>query len=177
MKLLEAVMFCCLSALALFWFADRLRGLDFDPITVMPCVGAECSAYVGPERGSPLNAFTEALDARGVTSFSRTNICTQLADTLQTRGEDGDGVAEILQRITARGTVTVTRPDEGMILISPGARNDSFDDAIRDAFRLRPARGCNPINYKPVFWPLWSGWLLLFCLGVLRGRQAEWAKR
>lgn len=170
-------MFCCLSTLALFWFTDRLRNLDFEPIIVMPCVGAECTPYVGPDAGSAWVVFSDALDAEGVTTFSRANICAQLADTLQMRGEQGEGVDLILDLITSRGTVAITRPEGGGIVIAPGARNDGFGDALRDAFRIASARGCHPINYKPVFWPLWSGWMLLACVRVFRGRQAAWAKR
>lgn len=169
--------FCCLSTLVLFWFTDRMRDLDFEPIVVIPCEGAACVAYVGPHSGSPWSVFSDALDPRGVVSFSATNVCTQLSDTLQLRGEAAEGVDLILDLITSRGTVTITQPPDGTIMIAPGARNDSFDDVLRDAIRMAPARGCHPINYQPVFWPLWSTWLLLSFWRLLRGRQAEWARR
>ena len=177
LRLLEAVVFCCLSALAVFWFYDRLRDLDFDPITVMPCVDEACSAYVGPTSDDLVSAFTGAIEARGVTSFSRVNICTQLAETLQTRGERAEGMEQVLALLSGRGTVDISRPEAGTVTIRPGHRNNSFADALRDAIRLGPARGCHPINYKPVFWPLWCSWMLLTGLRLFRSRQAEWAKR
>lgn len=169
-------MFCCVAGLLVFWFADRVRSLDFEPISVTPCV-ADCLPYVGPEEGSPMSVFSDALEPRGVTSFSRMNICAQLADTLQERGEGEAGVDQILARISSRGTVAITRPEDGTLVINPGPRNNGFNDALRDAFSFGTARGCHPINYKPVFWPLFVGWVLLAGLRVFRGRQEAWAKR
>lgn len=169
-------MFCCLAGLVVFWFADRIRGLDFEPMVVSPCV-EDCLPYVGPEAGSPWSVFSTALEPRGVTSFSRTNICAQLADTLRERGEGEAGVDLILDLIAGRDTVAISRPGDGTLIISPGARNDDFTDVLRDAISFSTARGCHPINYKPVFWPLWVGWMLLAGLRVFRNRQAVWAER
>lgn len=169
-------MFCCVSALAVFWFADRIRSVDFEPMIVEPCI-SDCLPYVGPPEGSPLTVFSDAMAPRGVTSFSRIDVCVQLADTLRERGEAEPGVDQIIEQITSRGTVTITRPQAGTLVISPGARNDGFSDVVRDALRRGAPRGCNPINYKPVFWPLVLGWLLLAGLHLFRDRQAVWAKR
>lgn len=181
LRLLESVLFCCLATLVLFWLGDRMRSVNFDPIVVMPCVGEACEPYVGPHAGSPWSQFTDAIEPRGVTSFSNTNICTELGETLTLRGESAEGVDLIIDLITSRGTATVERADasvgESALIIEPGRRNDHFSDVIRDAFRFGPARGCHPINYKPVFWPLWIGWMLLANLRLLRGRQKVWAAR
>ncbi len=175
--MLEAVIFCCLVLLVTFWFADRLRSVDFDPIAVMPCTGAECEAYVGAVRGHPWSVYSDTLDQTDMISFSSANVCIQLAETLALRGEQEQGVDLILDLITARGTVAISRPDDGTIVIGPGDRNDSFGDALRDAMSWTPTRGCNPMNYTPVFWPLWVGWMLLANLRWLRSRQAIWSKR
>lgn len=177
LRVLEAVTFCCLSTLILFWVADRLRGVDFEPITVIMCEVTECLPYVGPYSGSPWSAFTTAIDAQGVTSFSNINVCTTLAETLLTRGEQEPGVDQIIELIAARGTATISRPEDGTLIIGPGARNDGFGDVVRDAFRVAPGRGCHPINYKPVFWPLWTAWVLLISLRLFRNRQAVWSTR
>ncbi|GAB5446482.1 hypothetical protein [Gymnodinialimonas sp.] len=177
LRLLESVLFCCLATLILFWVADRLRGVDFDPIPVTPCVGDACVPYVGPPEGAPWSAYSDGLEPTGVTSFSGTNLCSQLAETLETRGSEAEGVDLILDQITARGTVAVIRAEEGPWVIAPGPRNDGFGDVIRDAITWQPARGCHPINYKPVFWPLWAGWMLLSFLRLFRGRQQVWAQR
>lgn len=177
LRVLEAIVFCCLSTLILFWIADRMRGVDFEPMPVVPCVGEACTPYVGPDAGSPWSVFTEALEPAGATSFSATNLCAQLANTLETRGDAAEGVELILDLITARGTVTVTRAEDGPWIIGPGPRNDGFGDVVRDALSMGPSRGCHPINYKPVFWPLWTSWMLLAGLRLFRGRQQEWAKR
>lgn len=177
LRLLESILFCCLAALILFWIADRLRGLDFEPFPVTPCIGTACTPYTGPYQDSPWAVFSRALDARGVVSFSDTNICAHLAQTLQSRGEAAEGVANIIELITQRGTVAVSRPDDGVVLMSPGPRNDGFSDVLRDAIRMGGSRGCHPINYQPVFWPLWTGWMLLANLRLFRGRQKVWAAR
>lgn len=171
-------MFCCLSTLVIFWFADRLRGLDFDPMIVTPCVGEACTAYVGPVRGSPWSVFTDMLEPQDVTVFSGQNMCGQLASTLEQRGAAAQGVDQIIDLMTTRGTLTLTPgPQDGTLILAPGARNDGFGDALRDSFSFRSSRGCFAINYKPVFWPLWLGWMLLASLRMFRGRQQEWAKR
>lgn len=177
LRLLESVLFCCLSALVLFWLADRMRGVDFEPFAVTPCMGEACAPYAGPDAGSPWSLFTDAIEPRGVTSFSNVNICTQLAETLASRGETAEGVDLIMDLITDRGTVTIERVEETALIIGPGARNDHFSDVLRDAVTVAPSRGCYPINYKPVFWPLWIGWMLLAALRLLRGRQKVWAAR
>lgn len=177
LRTLEAVIFCCLSALALFWFSDRLRDLNFEPVQVTPCIGADCTPYLGPQRGSPWSVISDGLDPSGVTSFSYMNMCAMLSDVLQTRGEDADGVGLVVERMTARGIVTIDRSEDGTLIIGPGPRNDSFYDALRDAVWFGAARGCYPINYRPVFWPLWLGWMVLVSLRLLRGKQVEWAKR
>lgn len=177
LRVLESILFCCLSALIVFWVADRIRGLDFEPFPVTPCAGADCAPYVGPSAGSPWSVYTDALDARGPVSFSSTDVCTQLAQTLEERGEDAQGVDLILDLITARGTVALSRPEEGVIVIAPGDRNDGFGDVLRDALSTSAPRGCHPINYKSVFWPLLISWMLLLGLRLFRGRQAVWAAR
>ncbi|OAN71748.1 hypothetical protein A8B78_19875 [Jannaschia sp. EhC01] len=177
LRVLEAILFCCLSTLVLFWIADRMRGVDFDPIVVTPCIGAACVPYVGPHAGSPWSVYTQGLEPREATSFSATNMCTQLADTLQLRGTEAEGVDLIVDLMTSRGTVTVSNLDEATVRIAPGPRNDGFFDVIRDGLSWTPTRGCHPINYKPVFWPLWFSWTLLAFLRLFRGRQQEWARR
>ncbi|ABD54804.1 hypothetical protein Jann_1887 [Jannaschia sp. CCS1] len=177
LRLLESITFCCLSALILFWIADRMRGVDFEPFEVTPCVAGDCTPYIGPYQGSPWSVFTEALDARGATSLSPINLCTQLAETLRVRGEEAQGVDLILDLITSRGTVAISRPDDATVLIAPGPRNDGFLDVLRDGISWQPSRGCHPINYKPVFWPLWTSWMLLANLRLFRGRQKVWAAR
>lgn len=181
LRLLESVLFCCLATLVLFWVGDRMRGVNFDAFAVTPCVGDACEPYVGPHAGSPWSTFADAVEPRGVTSFTNTNVCTELGETLTTRGEAAEAVDLIIDLITSRGTVTIERVDaaesETALIIGPGARNDQFIDVLRDAFTFGPARGCYPINYKPVFWPLWIAWMLLVNLRLLRGRQKVWSAR
>lgn len=81
-----------------------------------------------------------------------------------------------------RGTLVFTRtsaPGAGQTIfaITPGSRNDGFGDALRDAFSAGPSRGCHPMNYKPVFWPLFFAWAVLASLRAFRVRQAVWASR
>ncbi|WP_341861196.1 hypothetical protein [Gymnodinialimonas sp. 57CJ19] len=177
LRVLEAVLFCCLSTLILVWISDRMRDVGFEPIAVTPCVGTQCTPYVGPYGGSTWAVFSDALSPSGPTALSNVNICTQLVETLETRGEDGEGVARVLDLITSRGTVTVERVNEATLRIGPGARNDGFFDALRDGLSMGTSKGCFPINYKPVFWPLWASWSLLAGLRLLRGRQRVWAER
>lgn len=154
-----------------------MRGVDFDPIPVTPCIGAECTPYAGPHAGSPWAVYTDMLEPDGVTSFSRANMCMALAQTLEIRGGEAEGVDLVMDLITSRGTVEIIEVDETTIQIRPGPRNDGFWDVIRDALSMRSARGCHPINYKPVFWPLWIAWMLLASWRLFRDRQREWAKR
>lgn len=177
LRLLESIMFCCLSALVLFWLADRMRGAAFDPMPVVPCAAGTCLPYVGPDAGRLSSIFAQALEPRGVVSFSTLNLCARVAETLQTRGIDADGIDTVLDQMSQRGTITLLRPEAGPLVIGPGARNDGVLDVFRDAVTFGPARGCYPINYKPVFWPLWLGWIVLVLLRLFRGRQREWATR
>lgn len=177
LRVLEAVMFCCLSTLVVFWHADRLRGLDFEPIAVTPCVGAACTAYPGPSSLDPLAAYTETLTAGGPAVFSAVNTCARLVETLRQRGTEGAGVAQIMEMMSGRGTVTILGADAATLTIAPGPRNDDYLDVIRDGLSTAPSRGCHPLNYKPVFWPLFLGWALLASLRVFRNRQREWATR
>ncbi|QXT38694.1 hypothetical protein [Gymnodinialimonas ceratoperidinii] len=177
LRLLEAVMFCCLSTLVVFWIADRMRGLDFEPIVVTPCVDAACTPHTGPIASRPFAAYTEALTPSGPSAFSAVNTCAQLVETLEQRGEDGEGVGRIIELMRSRGTVEILWADEATLTIVPGPRNDGFLEVIRDGLSMAPSRGCHPINYKPVFWPLFLGWSLLACLRVFRNRQREWASR
>lgn len=182
LRVLEGIIFCCLTFVVIFWFADRLRSVQFEPILVSPCEGAACVPYAGPDRGSPWSLFTEMLEPSGVTTFSGDDMCVHLASALQTRGEQGESVDLIIDRMVSRGMVEITevavpQTDQRVLSIAAGPRNDSFGDAVRDALSWKPTHGCHAMNYKLVFWPLFSAWIALASLRVLRSRQAVWAAR
>lgn len=171
LRLFERIAFCCLSALVVIWVADRMRGVDFDPISVIPCDGAACVPYAGPEAGRPWSVYTGALDTAVITSFSNQNMCAALAETLSLRGPQGRGVDLVIDLMTSRGTVVLTEAAAPGLpwTIAPGLRNDDFWDVARDALSLNATRGCFPMQYKPVFWPLWLLWML-----VVFARFSRW---
>lgn len=180
LHVLEGVIFCCLMALVIFWFADRLRSIDFDPILVTPCVGEACAPYDGPPAGRPWERFTQALEPNGLTTFSGSNMCMRLATLVQTQGSTAQGLDLIIDLMVSRGTLMVTQADvagQSVFSIIPGPRNDGFFDGVRDAIVMGPSRGCHSMNYKPVFWPLFFAWTALASLRALRVRQAVWATR
>lgn len=172
MRLLEGVIFCCLAGVMLYWIADRLRSLDFEPVVVTPCSGAACAPYDGPDAGRHHAVYTDALEPDGVTTFSSTNLCLMAADLVQSKGTEAAGVDLILTHMTARGVIAFVQGDGASVAMIPGARNDSWDDVLRDAVRLAPSRGCFPMNYRPVFWPLLLSWLLLASVRLFRAGGA-----
>lgn len=172
LRLVEGVDFCCLSALVIFWFADRLRSVDFDPFNITPCQGVACEVLDGPYADSPWSIFTNRLEPRGLTTFSRVNLCAGLGDLIAVYGVQGEGtgVELIADLMVSLGTLRVT-PAGDALRIAPGPRNDSLDDVLRDALRWQPTRGCHPMNYTPVFWPLFLAWTLLINLRFYRKRE------
>lgn len=184
LRVLEGVTFCCLTAMVVFWFADRLRSVDFEPILVAPCTGGACVPSEGPSASRPFAVFTNALEPDGVSAFSSNNLCVRLATLVQTQGEGASDVELIVDLMEARGTLMFAQvqtqtpaTDQIVFAITPGPRNDGVFDAVRDAFDVRPSRGCHSMSYKPVFWPLFFTWIVLSSLRALRVRQAIWATR
>ncbi|WP_224814573.1 hypothetical protein [Hasllibacter sp. MH4015] len=168
LRVLEGVIFCCLSALVLFWVGDRVRSLDFDPFVLTPCTGADCETYDGPSAARPYNQFTNILEPRRVTTFAHADLCRLVGDFVETYGAEADGVDLVLTLIVERGTIVLTPAEDGVLVASPGPANDTWDDVLRDALHFAPARGCHPINYRPVFWPLLFSWMLLMGLRFYR---------
>lgn len=177
LRFMEGLLFCLLTTVILLWVADRLRDLDFDPFTVTLCDGPACAAPEGEALDDrPWSVYTDSLDHSGLIVFGSLNVCRMTAEVLATR-TIGPSEEHLLDLIQDRGTLIVTPVDAGSVLIAPGANNDGLWDVARDALRWQSPRGCFAANYTPIFWPLWTAWMLLASLRVFRSRQAEWAKR
>ncbi len=176
LRLLEGLLFCCLGALLVFWVADRARDVAFEPITVTLCAAEACDAASPAPRDRPLTQLTALLDARGLVVFSPLNICQFAAHLLETRATEA-GTEDALRLMQDRGTLTLERPDDATAIVSAGPRNDSRWDIARDALRPSGGRGCYPISYGRVFWPLLLTWALLVGWRLFRRAQGEWRRR
>lgn len=160
LRFVEGLMFCVLAALILTWAVDRMRGLGFEPFSVSVCQGAACVDPTESAEASVWQRHAETLDRRGLMAFSGFDRCTFAGDILSTRAEDASA-RQTLDFMQERGMITITRPDAATAIIAPGANNDGVWDVVRDGLRWQAPRGCYPSNYAPVFWPLWTAWMLL----------------
>ncbi len=176
LRFLEGLAFCCLAALVIAWASDRSRGIDFDPITVTLCDESTCADTPAENRDRVWSQFTNTLDLQGVVAFTQANVCVFAADVLQNRLTE-EGAEQTLTLMQDRGTMGITRPGDGTATISPGRNNDGLGDILRDALRWQGTRGCHPMRYAALFWPLWTVWLLLISWRLLRYRQTVWAER
>ncbi|MEX3015638.1 hypothetical protein [Gymnodinialimonas hymeniacidonis] len=176
LRFVEGLAFCCLATLMLVWAVDRSRNIDFDPVTVQICEGEACSDTPEDYGDRVWSQYTDTLDLHGLTVFSSANTCAFAADVLQNRATE-ESVDRMLDLIQSRGTITMTRPGDGTATIAPGPNNDGFGDILRDAIRWQAPRGCHPMNYTSVFWPLWAVWMLLINWRLFRYGQSVWASR
>ncbi len=176
LKFVEGLAFCCLATLMIVWAVDRSRNIDFDPVTVQICEGADCATPTADTADRAYAQYTATLDGRGLIAFSSANTCAFAADVLQNRATE-ESTEQMLELIQSRGTITLTRPGDGSAIVAPGPNNDGFGDILRDAFRWQAPRGCHPMNYASIFWPLWTVWMILINWRLLRHRQSVWASR
>lgn len=176
LRFVEGLVFCCLATLLIVWTADRSRDVDFEPVTVEICDAATCMPEPAAAAERVWNQYSEMLDRRGLVVFSNLNTCAFAAEILRARATH-DGAPLALDLMQSRGTITLTRPGDGTAILGPGANNDGFGDVMRDALRWQGTRGCHPMRYATVFWPLWTVWMLLMCWRLLRYRQSLWATR
>ena len=176
LRFLESVVFCCLAAVVILWAFDRSRDLNFDPITVAVCEGPACTPPSTAVGESVWAQYSATLDLSELTVFSSANTCAFAADVLRTRATD-DSAAQTLDFMQSRGTILVTQTGDGTAIIAPGRNNDGLGDVARDAFRWQGPRGCHPMRYAPVFWPLWTIWMFIVSWRAFRYRQSVWAAR
>ncbi|MBF9044985.1 hypothetical protein HKCCE4037_16705 [Rhodobacterales bacterium HKCCE4037] len=172
LRFLEGLVFCCLAAVVVLWAVDRSRDVGFDPVTVELCDGEACA----DPADSAYSQYADTLDPAGLTVFSAANTCVFATDLLRSRVQDED-MARTLDLMQSRGTIAVTLPGDGTAIIAPGPNNDGLGDVARDAIRPMGPRGCHPMNYAPIFWPLWTVWMLLIGWRLFRYRQSVWAER
>lgn len=173
LRVLEAVLFCCLSAVAILWVADRTRDLDFEPIPVTLCTAATCLPATQPD---PWARYTALRDTPGLRTFAAQNVCGMAVDLLVEEATD-PAALRVIADLEARGIIVVTLAGDGTGLVSAGRRNDGWGDVLRDATRLGATRSCHPSHYAPVIRPLILAWLLVLSLRLFRSRQAVWRTR
>ncbi len=176
LRFFESVVFCCLAAVVILWAFDRSRNIGFDPISVEICEGPACTPPSTDYAESAWAQYTSTLDLSLLTVFSPANTCAFAADLLRTRAT-GDSATRALDLMQSRGTIALSLPGDGTAIISPGRNNDGFWDVVRDAVRLQGTRGCHPMHYAPIFWPLCILWMCLGFWRLFRYRQSVWASR
>ena len=176
LRFLEGLAFCCLSAVVILWLGDRTRDVGFDPVTLTPCSAESCRPDALGAAEDPWRQFTQALDQRGLVVLTSADTCAFAVELLRHRATD-PGTDRVLSLMQDRGTITLSPAATGALVVAPGRNNDGFGDVLRDAFRWQGTRGCHPMRYAPVFWPLWTMWMLLINLRLFRYGQSVWAKR
>lgn len=176
LRFFESVVFCCLAAVVILWAFDRSRDLDFDPVTVEMCEGPACTPPPETYDDSAWAQYSATLDLSRLTVFTEANTCAFAAGLLRTRATE-ESAARTLEFMQDRGTIALSLPGDGTAIISPGRNNDGVWDVVRDAFRWRGPRGCHPMQYAPIFWPLWILWMGLSFWRLFRYRQSVWASR
>lgn len=173
LRMVEGVLFCCLSAATILWVGDRIRDLNFDPISVTPCTTGTCQPASEPD---PWARYVALRDARGIRTFSPQNFCAMAVALLEEEAT-APATDRVIADLETRGVIIVARAEDDTALVSPGRNNDGWGDVLRDVFRFGTSRGCHPSNYAPVIRPLIVAWILVLLLRLFRNRQTKWRMR